>query len=115
MNEHEFRRNKQRIMEEMFRRREDRIGIEEIDISEPEPYVDPIKKQQEEDIQRVRIRMQELRQQRQNVKVEKPRFSCDDIREFQRRRERVLDRLYLFAQDDKNLEKIKEFLERNGN
>lgn len=114
MNEQELRRNKHKIMEEMFRRREDRIGIEEIDISEPEPYVDPIKKQQEEDIQRVRVRMEELRQERQNVRVERPRFSCDIFRELEREREQVLERMYNFAQSEENLEKIKEFLERNG-
>lgn len=114
MNEQELRRNKHKIMEEMLRRREDRIGIEEIDISEPEPYVDPIKKQQEEDLRRARVRMQELRQQRQNVKVERPRFSCDIFRELEREREEVLERIYNFAQSEENLEKIKEFLARNG-
>lgn len=114
MNEQEFRRNKHKIMEEMLRRREDRIGIEEIDISEPEPYVDPIKKQQEEDLRRARVRMQELRQQRQNVRVERPRFSCDIFRELEREREEVLERMYDFAQSEENLEKIKEFLARNG-
>lgn len=68
----EYEENKRRIRERMEQLREERIGIEEIDISEPEPCVDPIKRQQEEDIQRVRIRMHELRQQR--VQVE-PIFS----------------------------------------
>lgn len=63
-----YEENKRRILERMEQLREDRIGLEEIDISEPEPYIDPIKRKQEEDIQRVRLRMHEIRQQ--HVQVE---------------------------------------------
>lgn len=88
----EYEENKRRIRERMEQLREERIGIEEIDISEPEPYVDPIKRQQEEDIQRVRIRMHELRQQ--HVQVE-PIFSfARDYKRMMEERERELRNIY---------------------
>ena len=133
MNEDEFRRKKEKIKEEMIRRRRERTGqtrMNEMDILELEFCSgEKWKMQRSEDIENARVRMHELRQRQQRVEVEtgvegevesevgveveKPVFSCDIFRKFQRDREEVLERMRKFAQSEENLKKIKDFLEKN--
>lgn len=127
MNEDEFRREKEKIKEEMIkRRRRERTGMNEMDILYS-GFDSEIKEKGKEDIENARVKMHELRQRQQKVEVEtgvegegeaegeaeKPVFSCDIFRKFQRDREEVLERMYKFAQSEENLKKIKDFLEKN--
>lgn len=87
-----YERNKKRIQECMKQLNEDRIDLKEININESISYVEPIKRKQEEDIQRVRLRMYELRQQHIQVK---PIFSFEkDYKRMKEDYERGLKNIY---------------------
>ena len=87
-----YERNKKCIQEYMKQFSEDRIDLEEININESISYVEPIKRKQEEDIQRVRLRMYELRQQHIQVK---PIFSFEkDYKRMKEDYERGLKNIY---------------------